>query len=64
MSQQLMKPPTLMIFGDRCVIKQRDFITTVSPKDLQIRFFNYLCSLKCGEIWLLATTLKNAKILT
>jgi hypothetical protein len=33
---------------------------------LHIKIFIYLCSPKgkCGEIWLLATTLKNAKMLT
>ena len=41
---------------------------------LHIGFFDYLCSAKpqghdpkvmrCGEIWLLATTIKNAKMLT
>ena len=37
-----------------------------TPNHLQIRIFNYLCrpKWKCGEIWLLATTLKNAKMLT
>ena len=33
---------------------------------LYVRNFDYLCrpKRKCGEIWLLATTLKNAKMLT
>ena len=33
---------------------------------LDFRFFDYLCrpKTKSGEIWLLATTLKNAKMLT
>ena len=33
---------------------------------LYTRNFDYLCrpKWKCGEIWLLATTLKNAKMLT
>ena len=41
---------------------------------LHVRIFAYLCSPKnegslrdsgkCGEIWLLATTIKNAKMLT
>ena len=37
-----------------------------SNQILQIRKFDYLCAPKseCGQIWLLATTLKNAKMLT
>ena len=36
------------------------------PESLHIRIFDYICSpkWKCGEIWLLATTQKNAKMLT
>ncbi len=50
------------VFFNNSVTKE---MTIYTYKYLRMIFFDYLCRpiMRCGEIWLLATTKKNAKML-